>query len=165
MIVLITGPSASGKTTIARELCEKYQFHLIDGDQVIRDLGLTSKAWNSIHDHLIDRALQVEPNIHVVISHVVILEKFAYYQEKMAKFKRDFHIVVFQPSLETLHDRSRVRKSHPKPTPQEFIDFFYDQFKSIKATNYDCLVIDNSLQSEQETLEEIVKYIGFDTND
>ncbi|HNQ17346.1 MAG TPA: hypothetical protein PKH60_04570 [Candidatus Woesebacteria bacterium] len=48
------------------------EFHLIDGDKVIKDLGLTSKAWNSIHDHLIDRALQVEPGIHVVISQALI---------------------------------------------------------------------------------------------
>ncbi len=165
VIVIITGSSASGKTTIAKLFEKNCLFHLIDGDQVIKDLGLTSKSWNSIHDNLIDRALQFNFDSNVVISHVVLPEKFAYYQEKLAKHCRDLQIVVLIPSLETLHVRARIRKSHPKPTPQEFIDFFYDKFKSIQATNDDYLVIDNSLQTEQQTLKEIVKYTSLDTND
>lgn len=57
MILLISGPSASGKTTIAHLISERYGYHHIDGDQVIKDLDLKSKAWNSIHHNLIEKSL------------------------------------------------------------------------------------------------------------
>ena len=124
VIVLITGSSASGKTTVARALETFYQFQLIDGDQVIKDLGLTSKSWNLIHDHLINRALQLDSSENVVISHVVLPEKFTYYQEKLAHSSQNLLLVVLQPTLKTLHARTKIRKSHPKPTPTDVIDFF-----------------------------------------
>lgn len=159
MILLITGSSASGKTTVARALSEQYQFLHIDGDQVIKDLGLTSKAWNSIHDNLMDRALQFHSDVNIVISHVVLPEKFAYYQEKLSAIDRDFKLVILNPTKTVLYSRTGSRKSHPKPTPLDVIDFFYDSFKSAKATNRTQLVIDNSLQTEQETLESIIHYL------
>lgn len=157
--VVITGSSASGKTTLAQALNEKHQFHHIDGDQVIKDLGLTSKSWNLIHDQMINRALQLDSSVNVVISHVVLPEKFTYYQEKLAHSNRNLLLVVLQPTFKTLRDRAKIRKSHPKPTPPDAIDFFYHSFESVKATNTTQLVIDNSIQTEQESLEMISSYL------
>ena len=163
VIVLITGSSASGKTTIAKLLEKHHQFHLIDGDQVIKDLGLTSKSWISIHHCLIDRALQFDTDAKVVISHVVLPEKFEYYQDILAKAGRTLKIIVLKPSLQSLQQRNLVRKSHPKPTPVIVIDFFYQKFLEINPNTRNWFIVDSSLQDSAETARQIVDYCGIST--
>lgn len=163
VIVLITGSSASGKTTIAQALREKYQFHHIDGDQVIKDLGLTSKSWNTIHDQLIDRVLQLDSSVDVVISHVVLPEKFGYYQDILAKAGRTMNIVVLKPSLQSLQQRNLIRKSHPKPTQAIVIDYFYQKFLEMNPNDGKWFIIDSSQQESAETVRQIVDYCGIST--
>ncbi|MBU0579035.1 dephospho-CoA kinase [Patescibacteria group bacterium] len=79
MILLITGSPAAGKTTLGNIFVEKYGFKQLDGDQVIKELGLTSKSWNKIHDQIFDRSLTIHTSSNVVITHAVLADKFAFY--------------------------------------------------------------------------------------
>ncbi|MBU0579234.1 hypothetical protein KJ628_04690 [Patescibacteria group bacterium] len=159
MILLITGSPASGKTTIANILSNKHKFQQIDGDEVIKDLGLKSKAWNTIHHELISRALSQHAVDNVVVSHVVPLEKMNLYQTELLKSKIELKVIVLQPTKEALLERNQVRTCHPKPTPIEVIDYFYEKFQAYQNTSSDCLIIDTSNQAQEETIKEILFWL------
>lgn len=160
MIILITGSSASGKTTIGRLLAEKCNYDHIDGDQVIKDLGLTSKSWNSIHGEIIRRSALGGSPTNAVISHVVLPDKFEFYEKAFRKNNVDYRIVVLDPKKSVLLDRNQIRTCHPRPTPLDVIDYFHGKFRDSDLENLNCYVLDNSGQAELDTVDAIVDYCG-----
>ena len=96
MVILLTGSSASGKTSIGKLLSKKYNYQHLDGDQIIKDLGLTSKSWNLIHEEVIRRSVQKDSQTNVVISHVVLPDKFEFYKKAFRKKNIEFKIVVLK---------------------------------------------------------------------
>ncbi len=149
MILLITGSPAAGKTTIGSILAKRYGFKQLDGDQVIKELGLTSKSWNKIHDQIFDKSLTMHTSGNVVITHVVLADKFAFYQNFYKRKKIPFEIVLLKPQKKTLLSRNKIRTCHPQSTPLDAIDFFYSKFRS----NHNGL--NNSEQTPEDTAKQI----------
>lgn len=159
MILLLTGSPASGKTTIANILQSKYDFQLLDGDQLIKDLGLTSKSWNQIHEEIFKRSISLHWQKNVVISHVVLPDTFERYIDHFNKHSIEFKIVVLKPQIETLLARNTIRTSHPKPTPIEYIHYFDEKYNKQEDQSSNLLIMDNTDQTPESTAELVVSYV------
>lgn len=161
MIVLITGAPASGKTTLGQILATTYNYVQLDGDQLIKDLGLKSENWNQIHSQLRLKASELHQQKNVVISHVVLPETITSYYDYYEALTIPFKAILLKPQINTLLERSAVRTSHPKPTPENFIHYFHEKFtEGFVEKKYGALYLDNSVQNLEETMQYINTYIN-----
>jgi gluconate kinase len=151
MILLLTGACAAGKSTIAQILAEQHNFVMIDGDAMIKELGLKSKDWNQVHNDLIKRAEIASKEKGVVISHVVFPDKFHLYQKHFQNKNIPFKTVVLHTQKEILYKRNLIRTCHPKPTPENIIDYFHKELGTAKEAG-NIMIIDSTQQTPLQTV-------------
>lgn len=119
-LLILTGPGGAGKTTIAEILVTKYNFLLIDGDNLDTEFFPNGEQWlpknsrnlGKAHNKILDytKKLFNEQEKNVVLDYII----FGRYIEFFEKFKKEFGnrliIKVLFPSFEEMIKRDWDRQ-------------------------------------------------------
>lgn len=141
-MLLITGPSASGKTTLGKQLVDQLGYTQLDGDVVWNELkksgrlGFQGKTihWNEIHSDLMLRAYSLSRKSRVVLTHVVLPDTIPKYVEFFQDLGVQFNIEVLMASKKELMNRSQSRPTFNRPTPPYVINTMHDLFADYLTT-------------------------------
>lgn len=122
MIVIVTGVSGSGKTTIGKLLAQRLGAHFLDADDFHSE-GNVKKMRGGIALDDIDRApwldlLNRELRTHEARGNAVVLACSALkqsYRERLLQGLRDAHVVYLRGSKALLASRLASRSGHYMP--------------------------------------------------
>ncbi|HEY7679178.1 MAG TPA: AAA family ATPase, partial [Terriglobia bacterium] len=163
-ILLLSGPPASGKTTVARLLSERYdRVAHIDANAVrrLRSAGLSPllrqdpeserqrrlavrNAAALAHNFIADQ-------VGVVIEDIVLPDSLNLYRDELSPAGVRIHFVRLMPSLESCHARNRMR-DHERVRPA-WLDFTYRAVAN--AGDFAGVAIDSTHQSPIETTDRL----------
>lgn len=161
-VILLTGNCASGKSTIAKILAEKYSYYFIDGDQVWK-LKKTQNPnikihWDKIHDDIMNLAMERLNSDNIVISHLILPNRIPEYEKWALTNGINIHIFVLYPNIDEINNRNLTRTCWSKPTPKYIIntvqDIFRESKKSLKKYYYD-----NSIETPDITSKIIIDLV------
>jgi tRNA uridine 5-carbamoylmethylation protein Kti12 len=153
-ILLISGPCASGKTTLGNILASQYGYIHIDGDPVWNQLKQKDKDihWNDIHADIMRRSIEYGHS-NVVITHLVPPGVIPQYEVFYNKHDVSFDLIILLPPLETLIQRNKTRTCWENPTPDDVINKYYNIFIGAK-NEYGHYFVNNSKLTPKETIKQ-----------
>lgn len=164
-VILLTGTCASGKTTTAEMLMQRYGFEGIDGDSAMNvvkhKLGLDKLEFNGteVFDeivHQIDILLALQKDI--VLSHVIMPGDIERYRKVMQKRNVSYMFFLLQPDYSSALARSKARTCFPNVTPEEWVRYFYDELSILLQHKHtDVVIFDNSRYSVIESADKIIQ--------
>lgn len=171
--VLLYGPPASGKLTVAKELARQTGYRLLHNHLSVDLAASLHDAWSPSFWHLLDsiRTLMLrnalETDTNIITTFVYILgknsEQIDRYIQLVEEHGGEVLPVQLKPSLETLQQRVvRADRQHTtKLTNPEMLQKFSQQ-----GTLYSTIpgglhpIIDNSTLTPEETAATIIRHYG-----
>jgi chloramphenicol 3-O-phosphotransferase len=163
-ILIVTGPAASGKTSVARQIAEtsaEPSVHL-HGDDFFHALKVGRlRGWEdgSTPQHeVVFEAIGRAASAFALGGYFVVLDSLIrprYYEILFDIFKSnsiDTHFLVLRPSLAETHDRSRQR-DESKRHRDEILEELHGAFLDLDGLEPH--VIDNTSLDVDQTVEEI----------
>jgi len=163
-VIAITGTCASGKSSTAEILMQKYGFGVIDGDcvmQVVKyKLGIDKIDFNTppMYEEIAN-----ELNIllgfkkDIVISNVITPQDIDIYRKIFKDRNLNYKIFLLQPRYADAISRSKTRTCHKSITPEEWVKYFYDELSVLSnQNNNDVITFNNSDYSLEESVEKIL---------
>lgn len=156
-VLIITGPTGTGKTTLCKMVAEKFGYKYISGDEIkqeifpgLEDIIKYPEKLEVVKNELLKRTKEsFDKNECVVVDYVILG------QEYIGKFKNLFGqrlvLRVVLPSIETIIERDKKRETWT--SGEESVKRLYKDFKEVEnfigKENY----IDNSNETPQETFD------------
>ena len=135
-MVVVTGPPAAGKTTVARELAARLRLPLIAKDTIkealFDGLGAGGVAWSQRLGEATYLAMLAVAEESVAAGSSLVLEaNFIRGEEsRLAALPARFAQVHCSAALEVLVERYRSRERHPGHVDSERIDALRDAFET-----------------------------------
>ncbi len=167
MVLILTGPGGSGKTTIADLLTKRCNFIKIDGDQLDTEFFPKGGQWLSENS---EKLRQAQNKIFIEVKKIfnkgennVVLDYiiFGNYLEFFEKFKKEFGddlvIKVLFPVTEEMAKRDRERECWT--TGIERISAVRTELEAIGDIIGRDGFIDTTGQTPDETFEKYFKYL------
>lgn len=162
-IILLTGPGGSGKSTIAKQLCEQHGYIHLDGDHEDTEFFPQGGQWlvenseqlKKAHIKIVNKAAELVKNgAKVVIDYII----FGNYAEFVTLFRDRFgdagQILILLPSIETTIQRDKDRECWT--TGEKRIQEVFSEFKNIQTIIGAEKYIDTSEMSIDETVEAVL---------
>jgi adenylate kinase family enzyme len=151
-VVLISGPCASGKSTLGKILASNYGYIHIDGDTVWHKVKQTNKKihWNEIHDEIMLQSIEFSQS-NIVITHLIPPDVFPEYEAFYNERSISFEIMILMPPKDIIMKRNQTRTCWKHPTPEDFIDSFYFVFTDAQ-NKYGQYFVSNSESTPEETI-------------
>lgn len=167
-LIILTGPPASGKLTIAKELSKKTKYYLIHNHAIIdfldkfleKDKYFWGACW-TIRYELIKKAIKQKQKGLIL---TIALQGTKREQENIIKIKKliqqnkgQTKIITLRCTREELQKRvkHKNRKRHGKITTKKDLDAWLENYRELKIST---IKIDTS-NTIKETLKEIIKKI------
>jgi len=153
-VLVLSGTCASGKSTIANLLAERYRLVPIDGDWLLsyykNELGRPIPS-DRLNDDLLSIAAGLAAlGMSSVIAHVVLPASFPAYDAYLTACGLPHRIVALTPGMPVLRARNRTRTCWPKPTPERWIVAFADALLDAPGVA-GSVYHDNARETEDET--------------
>jgi len=170
MILIFRGKAATGKSSLAAMIQEKYKFRVLSKDTIFDELlakGYSNKDANAIsYDNLVQEIIKYHQlNTNVVVD--VGLAHTPYFMQFLAKIKDDnldLHLFLFICSNDEIwKDRIQQRINNPTVLNQSFLSFeeatnHYNHYEIAPLEN-ECII--DSAQSFEFMLETIEKVLDY----
>lgn len=163
-LILLTGTCASGKSSTAEILMEKYNYGAIDTDCVMQVVKYKLNIQKIEHNtpemyeeicNEIDILTMLDKDI--VLSSVITTEDIDVYRRIFKARNINYKIFLLQPDYNTAVERSKKRTCHKSITPEVWVKYFYDKSKELENQKSDDLIIfDNTNYSVEESAEFII---------
>lgn len=165
-VLILTGPGGSGKTTIAELLAKKYNFLLVDGDNLDTEFFPNGEQWLPENTENLEKAhnkifnivkkLFNEQEKNIVLDYII----FGKYIEFFEKFKKEFGknliIKILFPSLDETVKRDWDRKCWTTGIGR--ILTVRKEFESIKKYIGKENFINSTKQTPEETIKKYFKF-------
>lgn len=155
-ILIITGPTGVGKTTLCKIVAEKFGYKYISGDEIKKEIfpGLEGiaqhpKELEIVKGELLKRVKEMfDSDKKVVVDYVILGQD--YIKKFKELFGKNLLFRVVLPSIETILKRDKERECWT--SGDESVKRLYNDFKELEnfigKENY----IDNSNETPQETI-------------
>lgn len=163
-VLLLSGPPASGKTTLARLISERYdRVAHIDVDLIrrLRSAGLVA-PWRAEPELTRQRHLAslnaaglarnfIASGVGVIIKDIILPDSMQWYVDELQASGVRIHLVRFLPSLQDCNARNRARREERvRPV---WLTKVYEFF--VAAGDFGGVSIDSTDQSPLETADSI----------
>jgi predicted kinase len=167
LIVLLAGPPATGKTTLAKMLSRHYKCKRISEDELAKKLYPDKYTqieedpdkMKEIFYQLFAMVKDIYSTGNSVIVELINADKD--FVEKIRKsFSENLFIRILWPPVETTILRDKERKGWT--SGESAIRKYYQKYQSLEAIIGKENYIDNSQQTPEQTLKNIVKTLGLE---
>lgn len=160
-VLILTGPGGAGKTTIAELLVKKYNFIMIDGDNLDTEFFPKGNQWlpenlallRRAHDKIL-KEVKVkfdEGENNVVLDYIIFGDYFNFINKFKKEFGDKLKIKVLFPSEEEIIKRDQKRECWT--TGVDRIRAIRKDFERLKEEIGQNNYIDTSSQTPEETAE------------
>ncbi len=156
-VLIITGPTGVGKTTLCKLVAEKFGYKYISGDETKKELfpGLENiilypEKLEIVKNELLKRIKEMfNKKECVVVDYVILGEDYINKFKKL--FGKNLIFKVIQPSVETTIERDKKRECWT--SGDESVKRLYKDFEESKNFIGEENYIDNSNETPQETFD------------
>lgn len=169
-ILLVTGPPASGKSTVARRLAQHFpkSLHLpVDQlrEMMVNGIQLPGAGWNDEVAQQFQWArltaiymaqLYARNSVDVIIDDVCVPAEFALDYASLGN-SLDTHRVLLLPTSSALSKRLQERGGPIDKILIEYLPWFYSYLESMPKDGW--LVIDSSNWTVEQTVEKVLRGI------
>ncbi|MDD5026138.1 MAG: AAA family ATPase [Candidatus Peribacteraceae bacterium] len=161
-ILLLTGPGAAGKSTIAKMIAREKGFAYLDGDNEDTEFFPHGDQWLLQNRHLLEKAHQKILNKireifrtgkNVVVDYIIFGNYEHFIEIFRQAFGKDFGVIVLFPSKEELNKRDKERECWT--TGPERIAAVSKEFEGVKDYIGAERFLDTSGQTPKETVTRI----------
>jgi len=164
-VIVIAGPAAVGKTTIAKMLVVHFKCTHISEDEIAKelfpDLYIEIEKYPNkqklVESELLNRAKEIfDKGESVVVDRINLDEKFI--KELKTMFQKNLILKIIFPPIETTIERDNKRDCWT--SGEAAIREFYYQYEKLKPIIGEENFIDNSHQTPEETLAVFIKILN-----
>ena len=163
-VIILTGPTGSGKTTLSKMLSKHSDITYISGDDIKNELfpeisNITDfpEKLEIVKENLFTEAKKIyDDGQSVIVDYVILGEE--YIKKFQEGFGNNLILKIILPSLETILHRDTERTNWT--SGEEIIKHLYRRYKELEPflgkENY----IDNSAETVSETFEKHIKSLA-----
>ncbi len=163
-VIIITGPTGVGKTTLAKMLSRYYDCVYLSEDEIAKevfpdDYTHIEKYPDKVEiivGELFKRAKVIFHSEKCIVIDLINIEE-AFIEETQETFQHHLILKVLWPALETTIERDREREGWS--SGENAIKRFYKKYEELKPVIGEENYIDNSDQTPEETFERIIARI------
>lgn len=158
---LVSGPCASGKSTIGKYIQQHYPFVFLDGDAIskrvnydIRSGIINNRSGYLCHEELLDTALILNAlGSSVFMSYVVNEQELLWYRKRLEQYSIDLQFFVLLPERSVCIKRDMQRECWT--AGEEYIDKWYGEQKLL-VEHHPGYCINNGNECVEKTVEKIL---------
>jgi len=180
-LIYLTGYPASGKLTIAKELCKRIRAYLVDNHtinnpilQLVRTTGsekLDPRVWKStsqIRDVVLDAMVEMaDPKASFVMTNVLVDDKGDWKLFEKIRSTAEQRGALFVPVKLICDEKILLgRVSNPerldklKLTDANKLQLTFEQYETLPFTHDNMLIIDSGKSSSEASAKRIIQHIG-----
>jgi adenylate kinase family enzyme len=171
-VIVIAGPTGTGKTTVSKLLSVHYKCACISEDELAREIFTntyqcieeSTDEVKAIETHLLKRAKRIcRSGNSAVIDRINMGRGFI--EKSQKAFGKHFILKVLWPSVETTVERDKGRDGWT--SGENAVKRYFREYEALKPIIGEKNYIDNSHQTPEETFENLlaeVDVLRFKTN-
>ena len=160
-VIIITGPTGTGKTTLSRMVVKNHSYEYISGDEIkdelfpgVEDITEFPDKLLAVKEELLKRAKELfDDGKSVVIDYVILGEK--YIKKIKNTFGTDLIMKVVLPSVESIMKRDKKRTNWT--SGEDSVKHLYERYQQLKPVFGEENYIDNTGETPEETFEKSIK--------